>query len=104
MFKLPDLRRRVTIGAGGVRTSGPQNTIGSSGGQERVTLTQNSMPAHSHSAEIIRGGGSTAFSGFEYVDNRLNATVQRRTTEFAGGGQPHSNMQPSLVVNKIIKY
>lgn len=47
-FGLPDLRGRVPVGSG----RGPglaEYTIGSRGGEERVTLTSTQMPPHSHS-------------------------------------------------------
>ena len=47
-FNVPDLRRRVVAGAGGVGTDQLGNTVGSRGGAEDVTLTTAQMPAHEH--------------------------------------------------------
>lgn len=49
-FALPDLRGRVPIGVGSSPAphSGPPYQIGQRGGQERVTLQANQIPAHNH--------------------------------------------------------
>jgi microcystin-dependent protein len=41
-FNLPDLKGRVVIGVSGT------HALGSTGGSETVTLTENQLPAHSH--------------------------------------------------------
>lgn len=64
-FNVPDLRRRTTIGSGGVAVSGPANTTGATGGAETVTLTSNEMPTHSHGVTDPQHshGASTAANG-----------------------------------------
>lgn len=50
-FGLPDLRGRVPVGAGqGTGTS--FYPLGQLGGQEKVTLSLNEMPSHSHAAVV----------------------------------------------------
>src|SRR5262245_39577376 len=46
-FALPDLRGRVAVGASD-GSSGPAYPLGSTGGQESVTLSVSQLPAHSH--------------------------------------------------------
>ena len=50
-FKVPDYRRRVSIGAGGARppgSLGPGTNIGDTGGRENVTITGDTLPRHGH--------------------------------------------------------
>lgn len=51
-FNLPDMRRRTSIGSGGTAISGPANTLGSVGGEEKHTLTVAELAAHNHTINI----------------------------------------------------
>lgn len=95
-FNLPDLRRRVAVGSGGSASSVLGNTVGSMGGEESHILTVNEMPSHTHTYATIGGSGYIfrATSGYGGVI---------KNTEATGGNTPHNIMQPSLVVNYIIK-
>jgi len=116
-FSLPNLNGRTAIGAG-VYTdpvSGSlTRTIGQTIGAERHTLTTPEMPSHTHTDS----GHNHPFTytgplpGSDAVNYRgPDAGAFRNTTTdsgFAnilptGGGGTHNNMQPSLVVNYIIK-
>jgi microcystin-dependent protein len=110
-FALPDLRGRRIIGQG----QGPglsSYNVGGNGGEENVTLTIQQIPAHSHapnansapSGALTPEGNfwgsqnalalySTSFSPVNMAPSLIGAT---------GGGQPHGNMQPYLVMNYII--
>lgn len=127
-FVLPDLRGHSPLGAG----TGPGLTPrpnSSNGGNESVTLSQSTMPNHTHSP--VAGGPSItanetaapAADGTSYLSRLwdsapnpavpLNAYALAATTPvnvpFAdstvgttGQGQPHENRQPLLVVNFCI--
>ncbi len=57
-FALPDLRGRVAVGTG--QAPGTSNYYqGNKGGVERVTLTHNNLPSHSHGAKINEANVST---------------------------------------------
>jgi microcystin-dependent protein len=105
-FALPDLRGRVPLHFG----QGPglsSYTEGQVGGAESVTLLATQMPAHTHSQPATAGDETT---------NRPNAAVPARggvyantpdgsnlaATTSAGGGQPHTNLQPYLTLNYCI--
>ena len=97
-FNLPDLRRRITVGAGGTGTATLGNSIGDTGGAETHTLTTTEMPSHTHSAYQVsgaEGGMSPTGSG--------GVSAATYATGGAGSGGAHNNIQPSVVVNKIIK-
>lgn len=82
------LRDRFLLGAGETYTAG------ATGGEATHTLTTDEMPAHSHGAGYglnLAGGSATnpAFAGGQVTSNQ---------TSTEGGGQPHNNMPPYLVV------
>jgi microcystin-dependent protein len=110
-FALPDLRGRRIIGQG--QGPGLENyNIGDSGGEENVTLTVQQIPQHSHGANASFAPG-TAMTPANNFWSSQNATALYSTSlsavnmapgliGMAGGGQPHDNMQPYLVMNYII--
>jgi microcystin-dependent protein len=100
-FNLPDLRRRVPMGAGGTSVSGPANTLGATGGAETHTLSTAEMPAHTHTsawyfASSASGGGFASPAAFNAAGTAFN-------TSSTGSGGAHTNVQPSIVLNYIIK-
>jgi microcystin-dependent protein len=103
-FALPNLRGRVPIHMG----SG--HTLGESAGTTAVTLTQQQMPQHLHSAQGSSNGGDTptavgnllasALNVYRQADNLVALRPESVTN--GGGSQPHNNMMPYLVLNFII--
>lgn len=97
-FNVPDLRRRVTMGSGGTSVSGPANTLGSVGGEEVHQLTIAEMPAHVHTMGRVAGGtGALQFSSAAGMADISPSTGSQ------GSSAAHTNVQPSAVVQKIIK-
>jgi microcystin-dependent protein len=97
---VPDLMGRAPIGYGDSADSGitTRSTIGAKVGAETHTLTTGEMPVHNHTSLILgSGAGSTGIP----VSASANTNT---TTGDAGSGQAHNNMQPSTVVNFIIKH
>ena len=110
-FALPDLRGRVPMGAG----QGPglsDYVIGQQGGAESHTLTVNEMPAHSHSVNADTSVGSSDKpggklparngAGVPQYGTSVNTQMAATMLGNAGGSQPHSIMQPYLVMNWVI--
>jgi microcystin-dependent protein len=104
-FALPDLRSRVPL------HQGASFTIGQNGGAEAVTLTANQIPAHTHAAVASSGAGSSHdptgniwanWTGSQYSDQTINASMSPSAMTSAGGSQPHDNMPPFLGLNFII--
>ena len=118
-FALPDLRGRTAIHPG----QGPglsSYRLGQKGGAERVTLTVNQMPSHTHAATATahasstRGNDSDPTGNIMAVKSRTNiysnvapdvtmkaasVTVSNANT---GGSQAHENRMPYLAINHII--
>jgi microcystin-dependent protein len=112
-FALPNLQGRVPIQQG--QGSGlTLRSLGEIGGEEFVTLSANQMPGHTHAANCNNAvgtaydpagqvwsqdaGGNQEYGTGAVVGKHMssNAVLQ------AGGGQPHNNLQPYLVLNYCI--
>jgi len=125
-FQLPDLRGRVAIGHGNGPSLSNRN-LGQMGGQERVVLTNQQMPSHSHAithslkADLRCSDGSgkktspvaTAIAEAEnkaFNDDSPNQDMKSGsvtlegdiTAQNSGDSQPHDNMQPYVVINYCI--
>jgi microcystin-dependent protein len=108
-FNLPDWRGRTPIGLdnmGGVAanriTSASTNganstTLGGTGGAETHTLSTAQLAAHNHS---MSAAGS---SGNQSSISKANDTQTTFSTNNTGGGSAHSNTQPWITTNYIIK-
>jgi microcystin-dependent protein len=71
--------------------------LGGVGGTQQHTLTTAQMPSHSHPINIRTAGPSTSTAA------QGNGSLASTNTGSAGGGQPHPNVQPTIVTNYIIK-
>jgi microcystin-dependent protein len=105
-FALPDLRGRLPV------HQGPELTLGQAGGEERVTLTAEQIPAHRHDfrastepgdaaspeGRVLGTPPSLAVYGTDTPGWSLHSTTLGRV----GGGQPHDNLQPYVCLNFII--
>jgi microcystin-dependent protein len=126
-FRVPDLRGRTPIGSGQGDTWFPggvnQSTdwaLGQKFGAEKHQLSLPEIPRHDHDfhdpghrhkwgeaskapTELDRGGDRSywAWFGAPLRDTTLSKT--NITINPNGEDQPHNNMQPSLVLNYIIK-
>lgn len=123
-FNIPDLRRRVTAGSGGVSLSDVATSVGSVGGAENVLLTANQtgLRQHSHTGTILvplnhvhsfahqhivgrAGGGDDgnfAFrNGITSIGGNLFPNVDSRQsiTGDGGGGQAAENWNALTSVN-----
>lgn len=109
-FRVPDMRGVVPVGQGnGLGLS--VRLIGQFIGEEAHVLTIPEIPNHTHTGDYLSSplfaGTSTATIAGATAGNFLpvsNAQAIHLVIGFTGGGGAHNNMQPSAVVNKIIKF
>ena len=105
-FALPDLASRIPY------HQGPGYALGQNGGVEQVTLTQQQLPIHTHTANAnspnanqpAPGGnvwGAGTLSGYTSTQ-AANTTMNPAALSPVGGSQPHDNMPPFLCLNFII--
>lgn len=127
-FKLPDLRGRVVAGqddmggASANRLTGAfggfdGDVMGASGGSESEVLTTAMIPAHNHGSGTLQvyanagaaqntatnlddfaGSGGPIYGTHQQVGNLEGSTAN------TGGGAGHNNIQPTIILNKIIKW
>jgi microcystin-dependent protein len=104
-FNVPDLRRKTTIGSGGISTSTINNNVGSIGGTESVILQKQNIPSHTHGINSVVGGGtlslSTSAGNLKIDDSRTGNGIDDGLTSDLG--DPFSIIQPSAVVTKCIR-
>lgn len=91
-FNLPNFNGRVPVGLDGTDTD--FDTLGETGGNKSVTLTDGNMPKN---VELLKYVGAAA-SAWGLQINNTNYQVAA-----TGQGTPINVMQPSLVINYIIK-
>lgn len=104
--RVPDLRRRVPVGAGGAGSGELASSVGATGGEEEHKLTVAEMPKHRHdSAEYTPATGAV---GPHVITLGQPTPTQTYSSNYnliaeAGGDEPHNNLQPSIVLNYIIR-
>ena len=127
-FRVPDLRGRAVAGLDNMGGTDAgrlswQNTLGTVGtssiltdtGTQTHTLTSAEMPSHTHTQDAHAHSGfvSPPGSGYDgayavmgrpesgqYSQNISSTTATNQNT---GGGGAHNNMQPTILLNYIIK-
>jgi microcystin-dependent protein len=115
-FQLPDLRSRVPMKYG-TDPTGNTYAIGEEAGEETITISSQQMPVHTHN--VFGDTASTGNFANPAVGNALatndksnpfyapgnSASVPLNpgtVSTYAGGSQPHTNIQPYLAINWCI--
>lgn len=117
-FGIPDLRGRVPVGVGPLASAAGNTTytLAQQGGAETVTLTQATMPSHTHAMQAVKTAATQASPGKGmYAEppagftSYTTCTQGGRTLQLAsgsiqptGGGQAHDNVMPSMPLTYII--
>ena len=111
-FGLPDVRGRVPLHQGSGPGLSPRR-LGSKSGAEKVTLTTNQMPSHTHTLS----GSSNVATESDPQNNLLAETVapaslyratqpslslSSKSINSEGGSRSHTNLMPFLCINYII--
>ena len=112
-FRLPDLRGRVLAGkdnlggtpANRLTSAGgfSSNNIGETAGGETHTLTVAQMPTHDHAIRFKNTGTAGAGSGLMRSNAGSDDGGSQAFADDQGGGGAHPNVQPTMIVNYIIK-
>lgn len=118
-FKLPNLNGRVVIGKGKFSTGATTYALGATGGAETVSLTQATVPPHTHlltattkvatdktpSPSLLQA--ATPAGVTRYVAVPASPVWHALSTEsFStdGGGASHNNIMPGLGLKYCIAY
>lgn len=104
-----------------------RNTLGGTGGADQHVLTIGQMPVHDHGGSTLPAGAHThtpsgggvftinnpTSGGTQYTGSGPNLSSTSASTSTApnhthpitgqGGNQPHINVQPTMIMNKIIR-
>ncbi|MEM7132585.1 MAG: tail fiber protein [Chloroflexota bacterium] len=102
---LPNLQGRAPMHPGngpGLSVRGLGDRVGS----ETIAVTQPELPSHTHPVQGMKDGNLDTPAG-NYIedfwyDPTPNADYSSTGVGTAGGGVPHNNVQPYLVLNFII--
>lgn len=112
-FGLPDMRGRIPLHAG----SGPglsQRRLGAKVGVEKVTLTVNQLPNHTHTLQATsqpgaEGSPNDALPAQSTVGVYLQSpnpasifTLKTDSISQVGGSRSHTNLMPYLCVHFIV--
>ncbi len=114
-FALPDLQGRAPLDFGN-GTGLTVRPLGEPGGEPSVTLVQAEMPVHSHVPQAVDGpGDQDGPAGHTWAIAQADPRTQdlmyassgslqmsAASLSSAGGGQPHNNLAPYLVMNFCI--
>jgi microcystin-dependent protein len=121
-FLLPNLQSRLPVGQGTGAGLSPY-VLGQTAGVDTVTLTPQTMPAHTHALNATKTQGSAATIGntvlpgtppagpanlFFYANQPAGSpaltyfTLAGGVVSIAGSGQPHTNLMPSLCITFVI--
>jgi microcystin-dependent protein len=105
-FALPDLQSRVPM------HQGNGFLLAEKGGAEEITLGVQQIPAHTHAFLATSNPGATTNPQPNLVSNSPNikpyiedvtgVAMAAGAISPIGGSQPHTNLQPYLVINFII--
>lgn len=112
-FRLPDMRRRIAVGAG----QGPglsARAVGQRGGVEDVVLSVDQLPAHTHQvmASVNNGTASTVAGNVlastpddfdPFIDTTKPVQPDKQVMAdgvigVSGGNAPHNNMMSTLFI------
>ena len=113
-FNLPDLRGRVVAGQDDMGGSSANrltdqtgglngDTLGDTGGSETHTLTEAQLPAHSHGNVVTNVSATFKTNTGDGGASVVQTISQSKATTSTGSGDAHNIVQPTIILNYIIK-
>lgn len=110
-FNVPDIRGRVVAGQDdmggssanrltGISGGVDGDVLGGTGGAESHTLTSGQLPAI---PAIYQGAGATSGNTNAFMKGNGVSGTDSNVVNASGGGGAHNNVQPTIVLNYIIK-
>lgn len=120
-YNIPDLRGRVIAGqddmggASANRLTGltggvDGDVLGGSGGAETHTLATSELPAHDHDVDTaVKSNNTNGVAGNYPTGTNLSSPsavqlgANTNSIKNTGGGGAHNNVQPTFILNYIIK-
>lgn len=106
-FAVPNSTRRILMGSGGSGTAIIGNAVGNSGGEEAHVQTLAELAAHTHpplAPMTAFNGPPTISSGAFPVSPPGDTFAVAATTGSSGSSAASNIIQPSRIVNWMIKY
>ena len=100
-FNLPNRKNKTGVGVDSSSTH--FSTLGATYGEETHKLTIDEMPKHKHNLTMRNTGTNAYAQPFPPYTAAGDTTVTSDPVGYAGGDQPHNNIQPSIAMNYIIK-
>ena len=110
-FGLPDLRGRIPIHAGSGPGLSPRR-LGAKGGAEKVTLTVNQLPSHTHPMQASNNAATTpnpennvlaeTLTTTPYIQDTQTVNLSANAVTSVGGSRSHTNLMPFLCIHFII--
>jgi microcystin-dependent protein len=95
-FNLPNLKGRVPVGLDSTQTE--FDTLAETGGAKTHTLTIPEMPSHNHTHNGTAAANFAGSGGLQGTQVTQPAVINN-----TGGGLPHNNLQPYIVMNYLIR-
>lgn len=113
-FNLPDLQGRVVAGKDDMSGSSANrltdqtgglngDTLGDTGGSETHILTEAQLPAHSHGSVVTNVSATFKINTGDGGASVVQTINQTKSATSTGSGSAHNNVQPTIILNYIIK-
>ncbi|SMQ73454.1 tail fiber protein [Agreia sp. VKM Ac-1783] len=106
-FRVPDSRGRVQAGLAPAAFGNPDFTfLGGTPGVYQVSLTAAQNGTHTHGVNsVIQGlvGYAVEMQGTGTIGRGITGPTNTGT-DASGSGAPHNNVQPTIIVNRALKF